>query len=176
MTDKKIRETIEDLAEYSGKTAEEYLAALVGDMRKARDDKYSSLPEDAAKELADADRLRDDNRKAKREKAESDDFDKQLAEFVKRYPDVKADDIPEKVWLDVADGIPLVYAYAYRVSSVEEDPSEKVNAENELRKLKVNNDKTRSPAYTEAEVGKMSASDVKGNFNKIINSMKKWKV
>lgn len=176
MTDKKIRETIEDLAEYSGVSTEEYLANLVGGIRKARDEKYASLPEDAAKELADADRIRDDSRKAKREKAESDEFDSQLAEFVKCFPDVKADDVPNEVWNDVANGIPLVYAYAYRVRVREADPSDKVNAENEARNLKVNTDKTELPAYSEAEVGKMSPKDVKGNFNKIISSMKKWKV
>ena len=176
MTDKRIREIIEDLAEYSGVTAEEYLKKLASDIRKARDEKFASLPEDAAKELTEADRLRDDNRNAKRAKAESDEFDRQLEEFVKHFPDVKAEDIPDAVWHDVANGIPLVYAYAYRVSFGDEDPSEKVNAENEARTLKVNTDKNDSPAYTEAEVGKMSPSAVKSNFNKIITSMKKWKV
>ena len=176
MTDKRIREIIEDLAEYSGIPTEEYLKNLVGDMRKKRDEKYASLPVDAAKELEEADRLRDDTRSARRAKAESDEFDFQLKEFILRFPNVKAEDIPDGVWHDVANGIPLVYAYAYRMSVNDEDDSERVNAENEARTLRINTDKADSPAYTEAEVGKMSPSAVKSNFNKIINSMKKWKV
>lgn len=104
---------------------------------------------------------------------DTESFNKQVEEFMKSFPQVKAESIPDEVWQDVADGIPLVYAYAYRISV--KDKAEKMNEANHSRELPLSAERAEPISFTKEEVEAMSPNGIKSNFKRILSSMRKWK-
>ncbi|MBQ8005090.1 MAG: hypothetical protein IJ303_02105 [Clostridia bacterium] len=99
----------------------------------------------------------------------------EISEFSEMFPDVPLAQIPEDIWAEVKAGLPLSASYARheRRRTLAEQSVEKAN--NAAREGS-SGSVTSSPDYyfTADEVRKMSASEVKKNYSKIINSMKKW--
>ncbi len=99
----------------------------------------------------------------------------EISEFSEMFPDVPLARIPEDIWAEVKAGLPLSASYARheRRRTLAEQSVEKAN--NAAREAS-SGSVTSSPDYyfTADEVRKMSSSEVKKNYSKIINSMKKW--
>ena len=174
MTTKRMAEIIEELAETEGKTPERFLLGIVESAEKAKIERFNSLPPEIRSEIADAEEAKRESRAQKRRARDVSRFDDQLAAFTVAFPGVRAEDIPEKVWQDVADGIPMAYAYAYERMTAGKT-SDDINAENEARSLPVAPGRAEQAAFTEAEVEKMTPAAVKSNFARIIDSMRKWR-
>ncbi len=174
MTDKRVIEIVEDLAESEGKSTEEFLLALTENAESARAERFRNFPPELQAEAADAEKIKRSFREEKRKTHEKEEFEKQLREFVAAFPGVAPEAVPQKVWEDAAEGIPLAYAYAFSIMSGGKT-SDEINAQNEARSAPVMPGRAEAPAFSESEVEKMPASAVKSNFAKIISSMKKWK-
>ena len=100
----------------------------------------------------------------------------EISEFSELFPNEPLTSLPDSVWESVRGGIPLAAAYAlYRRKT--ELRIEKANATNrknsEMSTGAIGRDTTES-FYTPDEVRAMSRSEIKKNYSKILDSMKKW--
>lgn len=195
MTDKKLRQALEEIAGDAGLTAEEYLAFLLKEQNDKRMEKFQSYPEDVAKELTAAEKLKHDHRSAKREMAEKEAVAAEIAAFMKNFPGVPPQEIPGEVWEEVKNGVSLSHAFALALQKrgagdSPEDAQNSVlpgewpsddagaaarNAENAARALPLETGRFEPLSYSKEEVERMSPSAVKNNYKKILSSMKKWK-
>ena len=100
----------------------------------------------------------------------------QLGEFSELFPGVDIRAVPENVWESVRGGLPLAAAYALYEKRTESqrDLAEKVNKRNAERSSGAVGRDGSKEYYSPADVRKMSASEVRKNYNTIIESMKKW--
>lgn len=117
-------------------------------------------------------RLREDYARAEamREKTE-----REYEEFFELFPDVPVSSVPDEVWSRVREGTPLAAAFALaeRRRFLQEQLAKESNARNRERSSgKVGG--SASEFYSPEEVRAMSQGEVRSNFSKIINSMKKW--
>lgn len=101
---------------------------------------------------------------------------KEISEFSELFPNEPLTALPDSVWESVRGGIPLAAAYAlYRRKT--ELRIEKANAtnrkNNEMSTGAIGRDTTEN-FYTPDEVRAMSRSEIKKNYSKILDSMKKW--
>lgn len=96
-------------------------------------------------------------------------------EFCELYPDRPLASLPREVWDSVRNGIPLAAAYAYA----------EARRTHALRMAEQTNDRNRASSsgdvsgrtrdyFSPAEVRKMSATEVRTNYSKIMDSMKLW--
>ena len=99
-----------------------------------------------------------------------------IGEFSDLFPDKNINSIPDTVWESVRSGIPLAAAYALyeRKNAIREGVARRANEENGARTTgSIGKDSTEN-FYTPDEVRAMSRTEVKNNYSKIIESMKKW--
>ena len=101
---------------------------------------------------------------------------KEISEFSELFPNEPLTALPDSVWESVRGGSPLAAAYAlYRRKT--ELRIEKANAtnrkNNEMSTGAIGRDTTEN-FYTPDEVRAMSRSEIKKNYSKILDSMKKW--
>ena len=99
----------------------------------------------------------------------------EYAEFRTLYPSVPFDAIDDCVMEDVKHGLPLAAAYALaeRRRHIAEEQAARINAENSHRTsgaLRA----TDEDYFSAEEVRKMSQSEVRTNYQKILKSMQKW--
>ncbi len=96
----------------------------------------------------------------------------QLSEFCENFPDVDVRKIPDEVFDGMKEGNSLSSSYAlYKVKADRIAEQNQKNAYRSTGRI----GKTSSSEYFSAdEVKKMSPSEVKANYTKIIESMKKW--
>jgi len=144
------------------------------------------VPEDIAKEIVENREFREEV-KAKETAAQAEARkQKEAAEFVKEYPGIKGEDIPQSVWKDVEQGIPLLYAYAKHdaatksVKMAELEKRASVAAKNEESAASTPGSITGTVAggqdfFSEEAVSAMSRDDVVKNYDKIMASRKHWK-
>ena len=100
----------------------------------------------------------------------------ELGEFSALFPERSVDSIPDSVWKDVKDGIPLAAAYALyeKKTALRAEAARNANSKNgELSTGSIGRESTES-FYTPDEVRAMSRTEVRKNYSKIIESMKKW--
>lgn len=100
----------------------------------------------------------------------------QLSEFSELFPSVTPEDIPVEVWQSITSGGSLAAAYAlyHRKEQLHRDRVRELNSKNaELSTGKVGVD-TAKEYFTPSEVRAMSRGEVRENYSKILNSMKKW--
>ena len=108
--------------------------------------------------------------------AEADMIKGQLGEFSALFPNVSPEDIPEEVWESVAVGGSLAAAYAlyHRKEQLRRNRVRELNDKNaELSTGKVGVDSAKE-YFTPSDVRAMSRSEVRANYSKILDSMKKW--
>ena len=152
-------------------------------------DTDKDIPEtpEAAEEEADAPAEGSDILALKNEiaelKAQLDDsrgvYDKLSAdcsEFAELYPDVALSSIPDSVWSSVKNGIPLAAAYALaeRRAALALEKADGINSKNKALSTGTMGRSKSEEYFSPAEVKAMSASEVRANYTKIINSMSKW--
>lgn len=144
---------------------------------EATEDAETDSPESKAEEL---DALRAEIAALKealsKKSAEADMIKGQLGEFSTLFPNVSPEDIPEEVWESVAVGGSLAAAYAlyHRKEQLRRNRVRELNDKNaELSTGKVGVDSAKE-YFTPSDVRAMSRSEVRANYSKILNSMKKW--
>ncbi len=100
----------------------------------------------------------------------------QLGEFGELFPDVSMESVPESVWESVRAGSSLASAYAIyaRRTYINEMRAGGINKRNAELSAGLAGKGTASEYYTPDEVRAMSQREVRANYSKIIESMKKW--
>ncbi|MBR5295848.1 MAG: hypothetical protein IKU24_04580 [Clostridia bacterium] len=93
------------------------------------------------------------------------------------FPDVNGEDIPQEVWDRVEQGESLAASYAlfavmqYR----EEEKIRKINEENDKKALpRIQSGASDENYFSPEAVKKMTRSEIKENYDKILSSMEKW--
>lgn len=84
--------------------------------------------------------------------------------------------IPDEVWESTNRGIPLAAAYALyeKKESQRREMIERINQKNSSMSAGAIKNATNPEFFSHSEVKAMSAKEVKKNYNRIIESMKKW--
>ncbi len=100
----------------------------------------------------------------------------QLGDFYSLFPDTAVDALPEEVWDDVRKGNSLAASYAVyqRKMQLRAERIQKINQKNATLSAGKAGTDTEKEFYTPDEVRSMSQGQVRANYSKIINSMKKW--
>ena len=100
----------------------------------------------------------------------------ELGEFNTLFPDTALSDIPEEVWNQVKQGIPLTASYALyeKKAGIQSRKAEEINRRNASLSAGIAGQNTSPEFYTPDEVRAMSRSEVHNNYDKILRSMKKW--
>lgn len=96
----------------------------------------------------------------------------EMSEFHALYPDTPLDTLPDEVRASMGNGIPLAAAYA--LYEKKRAAAQEVNRRNALLSCGTAGKNTPSEYFSPDEVRSMSQSDVRANYKKIIESMKKW--
>ena len=99
-----------------------------------------------------------------------------ISEFYRLFPEGKLDSLPDEVREGVRAGIPLTASYALYEKRLEAEREriEAINRKNALRSSGSAGKNTQKEYFSPDEVRAMSRSEVHENYNKIIESMKKW--
>ncbi len=97
-------------------------------------------------------------------------------EFKSLFPDVSVSELPDSVINSIKNGVPLSAAYALyeRRRAMSEAVASGVNQKNCELSFAVKNGKASETYFSPDEVRQMSASEVKANYSKIIDSMSHW--
>ena len=101
---------------------------------------------------------------------------REIGEFSEIFPERSVNSIPDSVWESVKAGIPLAAAYALyeRKNAVRADAASRINERNGEKSTGAIGRWNTENFYTPDEVRAMSRSEVRKNYSKIIESMKKW--
>ena len=101
---------------------------------------------------------------------------KEKAEFLRLFPGVDPDSLPEEVLTSHAQGIPLAAAFALyeKQREVKESRVAAVNRRNAERASGRAGTGTTEEFFTPEEVRRMSAREVRTHFKTIRESMKQW--
>ncbi|MBR2353091.1 MAG: hypothetical protein IKA76_01130 [Clostridia bacterium] len=102
---------------------------------------------------------------------------REMEDFSRFFPTTSVKEIPESVWKDVETGIPLSAAYALyeKKSCMDRLHAEEINRRNAEQSAGRAGLHTSSEYYSPDEVRAMSPSEVRENYKKIRESMKKWR-
>ena len=129
---------------------------------------------------AELERLRNEvqslNERLQAQQRESERISAQLGDFANAFPDVEIKGIPDDVWNSVREGNSLAASYAlymHKLHMTEERRHEQ-NQKNAYRSAGRIGKNTSNEYFTPDEVRKMSPTEVRANYTKIIESMKKW--
>jgi hypothetical protein len=100
----------------------------------------------------------------------------QINDFYSLFPSTSLESIPDTVWESVKQGNSLAAAYAiyHRRLELKQAEANKINTKNAALSAGNAGQNTASEYYTPQEVRAMSQSEVRANYQKIIESMKKW--
>jgi len=138
------------------------------------------LPEDPdPSEAQSLEQLRDELKHLREEIREREDFygrvGREYEEFRTLYPGVSLSDLPDGVWKDVKCGIPIAAAYAL-AEQRRQRLAEQADAVNRTNAARSSGSLSGADPeiFTSAEVRAMSRDEVRRNYQKIMNSMKKW--
>lgn len=143
------------------------------------------IPEDMAKEFLEAREFRAAAKEKETEEASASKRKKDSEVFLQKFPTVTADKIPDSVWKDVADGVPLVHAYAsyerdvlngklqeYEKAKVLENTNAEIAAASPGSTL--GGSPNKPDYYTEERVNNMTTREIADNYDKIMSSRKHW--
>lgn len=176
LTNDKILDAVYDLASACGMRIDEFITRLQEEYGDPQF-KTEGLPEEVVAELQHAKALRKESRDAKRKSEDESRLKQEIAAFCERFPEVRAEQIPDSVWEEVTSGMDLPHAYAYYLVTQEKDSgrAEEVNRGNSARSAAALGDGSTEPSFTREEVERMSRKDVAKNYKNILRSMSKWK-
>jgi DNA repair exonuclease SbcCD ATPase subunit len=152
------------------------------EMAKLAEEK--EIPEDVAKELYEAKKLKEQLTKQQQEQEmtlkQQQEQQRQFQEFIEAFPSVQPNEIPQEVWDKVNNGVPLKYAYIEaQYNKIQEGKKAKelnqMNAEASTGSLKGKLDTSSDfISASEFENNRHDMDWVKANYNKIIDSRQKW--
>ena len=178
MTKDEIYNAVCDIADDAGVEPAALIAALTQQNEDLFGQSLSALPETHSGYVKSA----RDGRRAERERKRKAESESVLAGDIKRFrelfPEVGADEIPDSVWSDTQNGIPLPYAFAlYTVAGgAEKSYADKVNARNGEGAVPPVSDGASDGEISMEEVEAMSPAAVKNNFSRILKSIGKWRI
>ena len=100
----------------------------------------------------------------------------ELGEFHALFPEVNTAAIPESIWEQVKNGIPLAASYALyeKKCALRREHAEKINLRNAKKTPGSAGKHAASEYFTSDEVRQMSQAEVRSNYQKILESMKTW--
>lgn len=100
----------------------------------------------------------------------------ELSEFHTLFPEVNTSCIPESIWEQVKNGVPLAASYALYEKKCElrRQHAEQINLHNAQHTPGSAGKNTPAEYFSPDEVRRMSQSEVSRNYQKILESMKKW--
>ncbi len=176
INNERILDIIYDLADSNGMRIDRFLE-LIEEEFGAQPINTEGLPEEVVTELNNARLAAKEHQKELRDRRDSEMMAQEVEKFREAFPDISADSIPDSVWEDVADGIPLAYAYALYEANEKRITAraDGVNARNGfVSEMAVQGGET-EPCYTKEQVEKMSGRDVRTNYKSILKAMKNWK-
>ncbi len=126
--------------------------------------------ESLKKELEDMRRELDEKRSA------FERMSRELGEFSALFPNQNPSNIPDSVWESVRAGIPLAAAYAlYEKKALSRlEAAAKINQKNGAASTGALGREITESFFTPDEVRAMSRDEVRTNYKKILDSMKKW--
>ena len=101
---------------------------------------------------------------------------KEISEFSELFPNEPLTSLPDSVWESVRGGIPLAAAYALyrRKAELRAEQASIINKKNNGMSTGAIGRDTTETFYTPDEVRAMSRSEIKKNYSKRLDSMKKW--
>ena len=146
----------------------------------ALEEQTDSTPEGTDEENGEIVALREEIKRLREEirvkTAEAQLITAQLGEFEELFPTVTPNEIPQSVWDSVRQGNSLAAAYAlhHRRSELRKAELRRVNESNSAHSSGRISSKTNAEYFTPDEVRAMSQSEVRANYSKIRESMKKW--
>ena len=159
LTKEQVYEAVSDLAGDAGMTADAYIASLLRQAEEEQVRKTDGLDVDLAAELNESRQLRRDSRRREREALRKSEMEEDIRRFKEYFPDATAADIPEEVWAEVAD------AKARSLNRVNAERSAPLGTEGDP-----------TDALTQEQVENMSPQAVKKNYNRILASMRNWRL
>lgn len=97
-------------------------------------------------------------------------------EFHALFPEVNANEIPDGIWEQVKNGVPLAASYALyeKKCALRRQHAEEINLHNAKHTPGAAGKNTPAEYFSPDEVRRMSQSEVRSNYQKILESMKKW--
>ena len=173
LTKEQVYEAVSDLAGDAGMTADAYIASLLRQAEEEQVRKTDGLDVDLAAELNESRQLRRDSRRREREALRKSEMEEDIRRFKEYFPDITAADIPEEVWAEVAQGVSLTHAYALYRADAKARSLNRVNAE---RSAPLGTEGDPTDALTQEQVENMSPQAVKKNYNRILASMRNWRL
>ena len=136
--------------------------------------------EGAPDSQAELERLREEvrtlNERLSEQQEKAEHIQKQIGEFCEAFPSTELKSVPEDVWESVRSGNSLAAAYALYTHRIQQKEA-RINEQNQKNAYRSAGYVGKSAAneyFTPDEVKKMSQSEVKANYSKILESMKKW--
>ena len=171
-----ILDAIYDLADANGMRIDRFLELIEEEFGEQPID-TEGLPEEVITELQNARITAKEHKKQLRLQKNGELMAEDIARFRESFPDVTADDIPDSVWDEVANGVSLSHAYALHeaISSRLNARAEGVNERNgSVSAMAVQNGAT-EPTFTKEQVEKMSGKDVRSNYKSILKAMRSWR-
>jgi hypothetical protein len=178
MTNEQILDAIYDLADEKNMKIDDFILQMQADFEAGLSKSREGLPEEIIDELENARMLKKENRLSKKQSELSENIRNEAKRFKEVFPDVNPQDIPDSVWDTVAEGIPLLYAYAlYTITEkLDSDYAGKVNNENSSRAAIKTGDGETEPSFTKEQVEAMSPKEISKNYKGILKSISKWKL
>ena len=169
-------EILDDITPFSEKMSEsesEFDIAQASEENEEASENISDVDDEMLILRAELDSLK---KELEEKKSAFERISRDIGEFSELFPTHSINSIPDSVWESVKSGIPLAAAYALyeKKTSARLDVAARVNSKNnELSTGAVGRSSTEN-FYTPDEVRSMSRSEVRKNYSKIIESMKKW--
>ncbi|PKM62393.1 MAG: hypothetical protein CVU97_05620 [Firmicutes bacterium HGW-Firmicutes-21] len=178
LTNEQILDAVSDLADDNGMSVDDYLQKLQAESESVLGTSREGLPEEIITELDNARSLKKESRNAKKLTQQNESIKTEIERFKAVFPDALPQDIPDSVWEEVANGVPLLYAYAlYTVTDGKDrEYASRVNAENSSRATSKTGTGETEPVFTKEQVESMSPKDVSKNYKHILKSISKWKL
>ena len=97
-------------------------------------------------------------------------------EFSTLYPKTPLSEIPDSVWENVKKGIPIAAAFAlFEKKRMQSEQNASQSNHNNASRSAGALSPTRSDYFSPAEVRAMSQQEVRENYQKILQSMQKWR-
>ncbi len=137
-------------------------------------DSSPEIPEEILSLRAEVERLRAELSQKTREQER---IMEEMGEFNRLFPKIALQDVPAAVWQSVENGIPLSAAYALYEKKNRQDAlyAEEINRRNAEQSAGRAGLYTAGEYFSPDEVRSMSPSEVRANYKKIRESMKKWR-
>lgn len=157
-------------------TQDEAAEDIIEKITEESAEEVATLSESESTDAAELERLRAENQALRAELENAKRLESELADFASIFPEQDIRAIPDEVWQDVRAGNSLSAAFAlYERKRINlEKRAEQINQLNAYRSAGQAGNNAVREYFSPDEVRAMSQSEVRANYKRIIESMKKW--